>query len=94
MCAIAGQVGFSGQLAQNDEALYRKMLESMRQRGPDQWGSYMDACAALLHARLCVIDPEGGRQPMRLEWRGEIYVLIYNGELYNAGELRLSLIHI
>lgn len=91
MCAIAGQVGFSGQLAQNDEALYRKMLESMRQRGPDQWGSYMDACAALLHARLCVIDPEGGRQPMRLEWRGEIYVLIYNGELYNAGELRCSL---
>ena len=91
MCAIAGQVGFSGQLAQNDEALYRKMLESMRQRGPDQWGSYMDACAALLHARLCVIDPEGGRQPMRLEWRGEIYVLIYNGELYNAGELRRSL---
>ena len=41
----------------------------------------------MLHARLAVIDPAGGAQPMTLEWADERYVLVYNGELYNTHEL-------
>jgi len=44
-----------------------------------------------LHARLAVIDPEGGKQPMVLSYDGETYILIYNGELYNTDELRQEL---
>ena len=43
---------------------------------------------ALLHRRLSVIDPGHGRQPMTLGGK----TIVYNGELYNAPELRQELI--
>lgn len=91
MCAIAGQIGFEGQLQENNGQLYRNMLETMGHRGPDQRGIYTDDQAALLHARLSVVDLTGGRQPMALFWAGEDYILIYNGELYNTEEVRREL---
>ena len=36
-------------------------------------------------------DLENGLQPMQLDWKGETYVLVYNGELYNTSELRAAL---
>ncbi|MFR2288951.1 MAG: asparagine synthase (glutamine-hydrolyzing), partial [Butyricicoccus sp.] len=44
---------------------------------------------ALVHRRLIVIDPEGGKQPMHSPDRNTI--IIYNGELYNTPELRTEL---
>jgi len=52
---------------------------------------YIDGNVALIHARLCVVDPENGLQPMGLRLGGEEYTLVYNGELYNTGELRREL---
>ena len=46
-----------------------------------------------MHARLAIIDPEGGAQPMILDWAGERYVLVYNGELYNTEQVRRELIN-
>ena len=43
--------------------------------------------AALIHARLSVMDPENGRQPMSFDG----YTIVYNGEIYNAPELRREL---
>ena len=69
-----------------------KMLETMHRRGPDAAAYYQDPEASLLHARLAIIDPEGGAQPMALSWAGESYIMVYNGELYNTEELRHDLL--
>ena len=87
MCAIAGIIGLK-----TDESIRKSMLATMRRRGPDAQGTYLREDTVLLHSRLAIIDPEGGQQPMALEWAGERYVLIYNGELYNTAELRRGLI--
>ena len=82
MCAIAGIIG----LPVNDFVV-RKMLATMRRRGPDAQGSYMDRHCCLLHSRLTVIDPDGGAQPMFLSYQGKEYTIAYNGELYkNCGK--------
>ena len=83
MCAIAGLVG----LPVRPDTV-QKMLTTMERRGPDGNGVYAGDGCTLLHARLAIIDPSGGAQPMTLEWAGERYTLVYNGELYNTQELR------
>ena len=87
MCAIAGVLG-----GPVPEQAVQKMLRTMARRGPDESGTYENHLCTLLHTRLTIIDPEGGKQPMALSWAGERYVLVYNGELYNTEELRHQLI--
>ena len=86
MCAIAGILGLPFQ-----EGIIHNMLRTMQHRGPDGNGVAMTAGVCLLHARLAIIDPAGGQQPMKLQWQGRNYTLIYNGELYNTEELRNEL---
>jgi len=86
MCGIAGMIGPAA-----DNGINKRILKTMERRGPDGKGIYAKEDCTLLHARLAVIDPDGGRQPMELNWQGEQYVLVYNGELYNTGELRREL---
>ena len=86
MCAIAGTVSMA-----ISEDTYRRMLKSMERRGPDASGIWQHEDTALLHSRLAIIDPEGGKQPMELSFEGEYYVLVYNGELYNTQEVRNEL---
>ena len=86
MCAISGMIN----LPASEKTLCR-MLETMRRRGPDDRGVYREKGCTLLHGRLAIIDPEGGRQPMTLAWAGEEYALVYNGELYNTEQLRSEL---
>ncbi len=86
MCAISGVIGLP---VENSTA--QTMLETMHRRGPDGQGIYQQDEATLLHTRLAIIDPEGGKQPMELQWAGETYILVYNGELYNTEELRHEL---
>ena len=86
MCAIAGILS----LPVSDE-IKQKLLSTMVRRGPDAVGCVEKEDCALLHARLVVIDPEGGRQPMSLAWGAEEYTIVYNGELYNTQQLRKQL---
>ena len=86
MCAIAGILDLDA-----DESIKRRMLATMRRRGPDAAGSFSDDGCHLLHARLAVIDLAGGAQPMSLEMGQDKYTIVYNGELYNALELRREL---
>ena len=87
MCGIAGVIG-----AVTEQTVTRKMLDTMMRRGPDGNGIYQMNDCCLLHSRLAIIDPIGGKQPMDCSWGGEEYVLVYNGELYNTVELRSELI--
>ena len=86
MCAIAGILGLD-----TDQNTTEKMLSSMSPRGPDGQGIYREGDCTLLHRRLAIIDPAGGRQPMAYTRGKELYVLVYNGELYNTECLRLEL---
>jgi asparagine synthase (glutamine-hydrolysing) len=94
MCGIAGfcnynedfseEAPFLGQLA-------RRMGNTLRHRGPNEKGVFVSNHAAFAHQRLTVIDPEGGKQPMTAYVGGYRYTIVYNGELYNADELRREL---
>ena len=90
MCGISGQVGRDPRTIQRRYAAYCAMQQTLARRGPDQRGMYICGAAALIHARLAVVDLENGLQPMQLDWQGETYVLVYNGELYNTPELRAA----
>ncbi|HEY0336221.1 MAG TPA: asparagine synthase (glutamine-hydrolyzing) [Burkholderiales bacterium] len=73
-------------------AVVERMADTLRHRGPDDSGSWVDANTgvALGHRRLSIIDlsPEG-HQPMTS--RSGRYVIVFNGEIYNFRELRLEL---
>lgn len=86
MCAIAGMIGLDC-----SDDLIETVRKTMHRRGPDQWGAFRERDCILLHARLAIVDPDGGRQPMQLSWAGEKYCMVYNGELYNTAELRQEL---
>jgi len=90
MCGIAGMIDWKNSL-ERQTTIFETMQMTLRKRGPDQKGLYIDSPAALIHTRLSVVDPENGRQPMFFFGGDEEYILIYNGELYNAFELRLEL---
>src|SRR5437879_6798575 len=65
------------------------MTASLRHRGPDaQRGLLLDGIA-LGHARLSIVDPAGGSQPMRDPATG--VTLVFNGEIFNYVELREQL---
>ena len=89
MCAIAGVFHLD-----TPDDILEKMIDTMHRRGPDATGICRVEDGYLLHARLAVIDPEGGRQPMTLSYGGEEYTIVYNGEIYNAPELRKELIRL
>jgi asparagine synthase (glutamine-hydrolysing) len=85
MCGIAGFVGAG------DADDLQRMTRALQHRGPDAGGDARDAehRVWLGHRRLEVIDPEDGKQPM---WSADRRVtLIFNGEIYDAAELRKNL---
>jgi asparagine synthase (glutamine-hydrolysing) len=86
MCGIAGIV-WTGH--ENTELVISKALLSIKARGPDQAGFYIDQYVGLAHTRLSIIDPNNGIQPFFVEGRDEI--LIYNGEIFNYEELRTKI---
>src|SRR5215472_14056990 len=73
-------------------AVAEAMTETLRHRGPDEGAVFADAEAgfALGHRRLSIVDlSPAGSQPM-VSSCGR-FVISYNGEVYNAGELRRDL---
>ena len=83
MCGICGHSG------QGDPKVLDRMLGALVHRGPDEDGRYRDRGVSLGIRRLRVIDPEGGKQPVKSE-TGRI-VAVMNGEIYNYRELREDL---
>ncbi|MFF9474051.1 asparagine synthase (glutamine-hydrolyzing) [Streptomyces roseolus] len=87
MCGIAGTYRWP-----DGKAVADRLTETLAHRGPDGSGRYSgragDGEVHLGHRRLSVVDlSETGAQPMEKDG----LVLTYNGELYNAPELRAEL---
>jgi len=82
MCGIAG---FNWQ----NKSLIETMSRTMKHRGPDDEGFYIDDNVSLGHKRLAIIDlSERGHQPMQFEH----LIIVYNGEIYNFKQLREQLV--
>lgn len=90
MCGIAGWTEQDCKMIDRINTL-NEMSLTLERRGPDENGIYINGETALIHRRLAVIDRENGKQPMAAAHEGVTYVIVYNGELYNAPELRRSL---
>ena len=84
MCGIVGIWDSRGQRPIAREVLLR-MNESQHHRGPDETGTHVAPGVALGHKRLSIIDLATGQQPLYNEDRS--VVVVYNGEIYNYGEL-------
>lgn len=93
MCGITGFIDFSRQTAADcGLALAEAMAAAIRHRGPDDGGTWSDAAHGvfLAHRRLSIVDlSAAGHQPMA-SVSGR-YVIVFNGEVYNHGEIRQRL---
>ncbi|MBX9864416.1 MAG: asparagine synthase (glutamine-hydrolyzing) [Hyphomicrobium sp.] len=85
MCGIVGFLARDADSTKFDGIL-ASMLGRIGHRGPDAAGGFADDICALGTARLAIIDPAAGAQPMS-DASGR-YWLTYNGEIYNYRELR------
>src|SRR5712671_3451 len=83
MCGIVGIVG------RQEPAFIERINESLWHRGPDEGGVFREEDLSVGMRRLSIIDRSGGHQPMSsADGR---YVLVYNGEIFNAASLRNEL---
>ena len=89
MCGIAGIWDFSRRASSDNlRQNAQQMAAALVHRGPDDEGIFLDSevCLALAHRRLSIIDlSDHGRQPMTSSCGR--FTIIYNGEIYNTGEL-------
>ena len=67
-----------------------RMRDSLRHRGPDGEGLYLQGPVGLGHRRLAIVDVARGQQPMSNE-DGTVWIT-FNGEIYNHAELRADLV--
>ena len=86
MCGIAGKVTGGAPVS---PGLIARMCESIRHRGPDGEGVYVDGSVGLGMRRLAIIDLVTGDQPFVSEDRQ--VVAVFNGEIYNHIPLRSEL---
>ncbi len=94
MCGITGFIDLKRQTsAESLEAIARRMADSMPHRGPDDSGTWADADS---RRRLRLPPPRRSstcRRPAISRWSSAAgrHVICYNGEVYNAEELRREL---
>src|SRR6266550_9634088 len=82
MCGIAGFAG-------SDRERLEAMLRSIVHRGPDGQGVEVGEHFSIGMRRLAIVDVATGDQPLYSDDRN--LALVFNGEIYNAPELRREL---
>ena len=88
MCGIAGIVDLRRLRPVPSHALLR-MARSLRHRGPDEEGFFLEQGIGLACRRLSIVGLVDGQQPVYNE-TGSV-VAVFNGELFDYPELRSSL---
>ena len=93
MCGLTGFWQFNKQtFDQSYHQIVSEMASFLESRGPDDKGTWVDAHTglALGHRRLSILDiSPAGHQPMHSH--SKRFVIAYNGEIYNAFEIRKEL---
>lgn len=85
MCGIAGIVGLKDKESATEKI--NVMSDSLKHRGPDANGVYVEENVALGHLRLSIIDlSEAANQPFFDA--SNRYSIIFNGEIYNFQEVK------
>jgi asparagine synthase (glutamine-hydrolysing) len=88
MCGICGIINFDR--APVEPSVLKKMMQSIKHRGPDDEGFFIHKNVGLGNVRLSIIDlSPAGHQPMFSP--DKRYCLTYNGEIYNYLELKETL---
>ena len=94
MCGIAGFLESNAtSSAEELRHVALRMADTLRHRGPDDGGAWVDAAAgiALSMRRLAILDlSPTGHQPMQSS--SGRYSLVFNGEIYNCEDLRRELL--
>lgn len=91
MCGICGVLSLAGPLNLPEKTAER-MIGVLHHRGPDEFGAWRNGSVFFGHARLSIIDPQGGQQPMSTQ-NGQCHIT-YNGEIFNYIELKRELEHL
>jgi len=89
MCGIAGIAIVEQRI---DPSRLDRMRDVLAHRGPDGAGSWIssDGRIGLSHRRLSILDlSAAGAQPMHSS--SKRYIITFNGEIYNFGDLRKEL---
>jgi asparagine synthase (glutamine-hydrolysing) len=88
VCGIVGVFDSSGHLPAPER--FTACIDRLERRGPDDVGTWSNNLVRLGHRRLAIVDlSPTGHQPM-VSADGR-YVIVFNGEIYNHGELRPEL---
>src|SRR5579862_3294821 len=86
MCGICGIASTRGPV---DRERLAAMSATLKHRGPDSEGSFVDGGVGLAARRLAIIDVAGGDQPIANE--NGTSTVVQNGEIYNFAALRAEL---
>jgi asparagine synthase (glutamine-hydrolysing) len=90
MCGIVGIINTDNESVK--QSTINEMLASIKYRGPDDEGVYINNNVGFGHVRLSIIDlSNAGHQPM-ISSNGR-FVIVFNGEIYNYLELKNELKH-
>ncbi len=90
MCGLAAIFCYNNRSPRVSTRELTLMQQQMRNRGPDSEGVWVGDSVGLAHTRLAIVDlSDAGRQPMADEISNS--VLVYNGEIYNFGEIKTEL---
>ena len=85
MCGICGVI-FKEKSKKVPEKWLMDMTSTMKHRGPDGSGIFVERNVGLGHRRLSIIDLDTGQQPM--SDAANNVVIVFNGEIYNFPELK------
>jgi asparagine synthase (glutamine-hydrolysing) len=89
MCGICGTISTEKGIPVS-QSLIASMCATIKHRGPDDEGIFVQDNVGLGTRRLSIIDIEGGHQPLSSE-DGLVWVA-HNGEIYNFPDLRKELL--
>ncbi|MDX2107688.1 MAG: asparagine synthase (glutamine-hydrolyzing) [Candidatus Melainabacteria bacterium] len=91
MCGIAGYMNLTGNPVETGERIpLATMCDSIKHRGPDEWGMQVVGPSALGMTRLSIIDLSTGKQP--ISNHDDSVWIVFNGEIYNFQALKESLL--
>ncbi|MBN1121868.1 MAG: asparagine synthetase B, partial [Anaerolineae bacterium] len=91
MCGICG-FAHTDRQRPADRQLLSSMCDTIRHRGPDAEGLYVNGPVGLGSRRLSIIDLAGGDQPIYNE--DHSIAIVFNGEIYNYPTLRDELLKV